>query len=79
LHEAISESAELRYPVWSPDGNYLAYLSYTNNSNAVFHKITFYHLTSKQKFVLNTDTILPADSTGGHSVTEPYGPLSWAK
>jgi Tol biopolymer transport system component len=79
LHEAISEGAELRYPVWSPDGNYLAYLSYTNNSNAVFHKITFYHLTSKQKFVLNTDTILPANSTGSHSVTEPYGPLSWAK
>jgi len=78
LHEIVSGKAELRFPTWSPNEKYIAYLSYADTYDT-FNKITFYSLASENEFILNTDTVLPSNSSGRHTTISPTGPLSWIK
>ncbi len=63
------------YPAWSPDGKYIAYLSYQNYYK---QKITFLKIATKLLSVFFTKHIFPPNRYGGDYLT-PRGYLSWVK
>ncbi len=63
------------YPSWSPDGKYIAYLSYQFNYK---QKITFLKVATKGLSVFFTKHIFPPNRYGGDYLT-PRGYLSWVK
>ncbi len=74
LSEIIVDSSRAIYPTWSPDEQYIAYLSL--GVGRYLGKINFLNLSSKKISILETDVILP---DGLYTPMAPTGPLSWVK
>ena len=72
----IDEDTDLKYPTWSPDGGYIAYLSY--GVNDAYPRLTFFNMRNTNSYILNTDDILPREGPLG-GIVVPAGPLSWVK
>ncbi len=73
LEKIIAEKHNLHFPTWSPDGRYIAYLSY---SGIYLQKITFFDITTKKPFIFNLKLLTPEDSQND-SYIDIEGPLSW--
>lgn len=78
LQKIISENANLNSATWSPDGKYIAYLSFSFAGDDVADKkITFFDVVSHKPYVFDTKTVFPPNN-GLHWMT-PRGYLSWVK
>jgi Tol biopolymer transport system component len=75
LEKVIVEKHDLHFPTWSPDGRYIAYLSY---SGIYLQKITFFNIATKKPFIFELKLLTPADSNND-SYIDLEGPLSWVK
>ena len=76
LQKIVDDGYIAETPTWSPNGKYIAYLSFTDQNAS--RKITFLHIASKKLTVLATEHIFPPDSYGIDSM-RPGSSLSWVK
>lgn len=73
IKEIVNDGFILESAKWSPDGKYIAYLTFSGNTS--FRKITFWHIASKTPFILKTQRIFP---TNGIDFMTPAR-LSWVR
>ena len=74
LKRLLREAKRLRYPTWSPDGKYIAYLM-VDSSGYYDEAIYLFEVDGEnKKLILNTKKIFFSGKTGHPDIT---GPLSW--
>jgi hypothetical protein len=76
LQNIISEATTIESPTWSPDGEYIAYFNSIDQRFA--KKITFWHVASKQPYILDTKAIFPVNTLGLQWLM-PWSYMSWVK
>jgi hypothetical protein len=69
--ERLVELGEIGHPVWSPDGNVLAFLPWVALS--ADREVDFYDTIERQLYELPTDAFLAEENISSY----PDGPLSW--
>jgi Tol biopolymer transport system component len=72
--ELVSSGSRLRYPTYSPDGRYIAYLA-TPSENYYDRAIYFADLTSGDRYIFDVNLII--GGTALEVSVVPNGPLSW--
>ncbi len=67
LQELVSVGdANIQTPIWSPDGNYIAFVSYSGAGRSIwtaggsYQYITFWNINSKKPYVFNLTTAFPS-------------------
>ncbi len=73
LIRLVTDNRSFVSPTWSPDGKYIAYLSYTS---WYLQEINFYEVATGKKYLLNIKSLIPQNNINGN---RPSGPLSWVK
>lgn len=83
LQELIHIDGGIQSPVWSPEGKYIAYLSYSGSGRNFMgagrsaRKITFLNVSSGKSYTLDTKTILPHE--GRVFLPRPGAYMSWVR
>jgi Tol biopolymer transport system component len=84
LQELFSDSTYIQTPIWSPDGNYIAFVSYGGAGRSIWtagrsaQMITFWNINSKKSYIFNITTAFPS----WQQINKWLGPgtyMSWVK
>ncbi|MEE9446156.1 MAG: hypothetical protein V3V19_10890 [Cocleimonas sp.] len=85
FQELISgNGTTIQTPIWSPDGKYIAFLSFSGSGRSIWHagrsakNITFWNISLKKSYVFDLTTIFPLRGSSYH-VLGPAAYMSWVE